>query len=184
MRRKYFYHCTSAWVASRFQDRHFMYYIKRSTHCSIWYPDVTFRSDFKNEDTCVFLNQLWVIWISDKTLSSTVSRKLKIHHFSPLTLENWLSYPGSGNNDANQEIMAFLNITSPGTCLPTYTHQQKQCILSSLLILEQNSKLTLKDLKMESIRKLGNFNSQWTKPLYQNILSQWYHILFYTFQGL
>ena len=34
----------------------------------------------------------------------------------------------------------------------------------------------LKDLKKESIRKLSHFNSQWTKPLYQNILS---HIVFF-----
>ena len=31
-------------------------------------------------------------------------------------------------------------------------------------------------IKTESIRKLSNFNSQWTKPLYQNILS---HIIFF-----
>ena len=78
--------------------------------------------------------------------------------------------------DANQEIMGFLDITSSGTCSPTYTHQQKQCILSFLLTIKQNSKLTLKDRKTESIRKLSNFNSQWTKPLYQNILS---HIIFF-----
>jgi len=113
------------------------------------HPQVT----SKTRNTCVFLNQLWGIWISDKTLSSMVNRKLKIHHFSPLTLEKWLSYPGSGNNDANQEIMASLDITSSRTCSPTYTHQQKQCILSFLLILEQNSKLTLKDVKTEAIRK-------------------------------
>ena len=130
----------------------------------------------KTRNTCVFLNQVWGIWISDKTLSSMVSRKLKIHHFSPLTLEKCLSYPGSENNDANQEIMGFLDITSSGTCSPTYTHQQKQCILSFLLTIKQNSKLTLKDRKTESIRKLSNFNSQWTKPLYQNILS---HIIFF-----
>ena len=105
-----------------------------------------------------------------------VNRKLKIHHFSPLTPEKCLSYPGSENNDANQEIMGFLDITSSGTCSPTNTHQQKQCILSFLLTIKQNSKLTLKDLKTESIRKLSNFNSQWTKPLYQNILS---HIIFF-----
>ena len=96
--------------------------------------------------------------------------------FSPLTLEKWLSYPGSENNDAIQEIMGFLDITSSGTCSPTYTYQQTQCILSFLLTIKQNSKLTLKDLKTESIRKLSNFNSQWTKPLYQNILS---HIIFF-----
>ena len=105
-----------------------------------------------------------------------VNRKLKIHHFSPLTPEKCLSYPGSENNDANQEIMGFLDITSSGTCSPTNTHQQKQCILSFLLTIKQNPKLTLKDLKTESIRKLSNFNSQWTKPLYQNILS---HIIFF-----
>ena len=42
----------------------------------------------------------------------------------------------------------------------------------------------LKDLKMESIRKLSNFHSQWTKPLHQNILIKPYRILFYTSQGL
>ena len=105
-----------------------------------------------------------------------VNRKLKKHHFSPLTLEKWLSYPGSENNDANQEIMGFPDITLSGTCSPTYTHQQKQCLLIFLLTLEQNSKLMLKDLKKESIRKLSHFNSQWTKPLYQNILS---HIVFF-----
>ena len=72
------------------------------------HPQVT----SKTRNTCVFLNQLWGIWISDKTMSSMVSRKLKIHHFSPLTLEKWLSYPGSDNNDANQEIMGFPDITS------------------------------------------------------------------------
>ena len=105
-----------------------------------------------------------------------VNRKLKIHRFSPLTPEKWLSHPGSENNDANQEIMGFPDITLSGTCSPTYTHQQKQCLLIFLLTLEQNSKLMLKDLKKESIRKLSHFNSQWTKPLYQNILS---HIVFF-----
>ena len=138
----------------------------------ISHPQVT----SKTRSTCVFLNQVWGISISDKTLSSMVNRKLKIHHFSPLTMEKCLSYPGSENNDANQEIMGFLDITSSGTCSPTYTHQQKQCILSFLLTIKQNSKLTLKDLKTESIRKLSNFNSQWTKPLCQNILS---HIIFF-----
>ena len=105
-----------------------------------------------------------------------VNRKLKIHRFSPLTPEKWLSHPGSENTDANQEIMGFPDITSSGTCSPTYTHKQKQCLLIFLLTLEQNSKLMLKDLKKESIRKLSHFNSQWTKPLYQNILS---HIVFF-----
>lgn len=156
-----------------------------NTLCTIWNAQHSVPSDIqvshpqvtsKTRNTCVFLNQVWDIWISDKMLSSMVNRKLKIHHFSPLTLEKWLSYPGSGDNDANHEIMASLDITSSGTCLPTYTHQQKQYVLSFLLILEQNSKLTLKDLKTESIRKLSHFNSQWTKPLYQNILS---HIIFF-----
>ena len=37
--------------------------------------------------------------------------------------------------------------------------------------------------KTESIRKLSNFNFQWTKTLYRNNLKQ-YHILFYIFIGL
>ena len=154
-----------------------MYYISNAQHSvpsdiQMSHPRVT----SKTRNTCVFLNQVWGIWISDKTLSSMVNRKLKILHFSPITLEKCLSYPGSENNDANQEIMGFLDITSSGTCLPTYNHQQKQCILSFLLTIKQNSKLTLKDLTTESIRKLSNFNSQWTKPLYQNILN---HVIFF-----
>ena len=51
-----------------------------------------------------------------------VNRKLKIHHFSPLTLEKWLSYPGSENNDANQEIMGFLDIIDCKTvCIFAYS---------------------------------------------------------------
>ena len=116
------------------------------------HPQVT----SKTRNTCVFLNQLWGIWISDKTMSSMVSRKLKIHHFSPLTLEKWLSYPGSENNDANQEIMGFPDITSSGTCSPTYTHQQKQCILSFLLILFLNK---IQSLRLKTLRRnpLGNW---------------------------
>ena len=42
-----------------------------------------------------------------------------------------------------------------------------------------------KEIKMESIRKLGNFNLQWTKTLYQNILSHIAkNILLYTFEEL
>ena len=39
------------------------------------------------------------------------------------------------------------------------------------------------EIQTESIRKLSNFNFQWTKTLYQNILN---HIafFFYTFQAL
>ena len=37
-------------------------------------------------------------------------------------------------------------------------------------------------VKTESIRKLSNFNSQWTKSLYQNILSHT-SFFFYTFHA-
>ena len=39
-----------------------------------------------------------------------------------------------------------------------------------------------KSIKKESIRKLSNFNFQWTKTLYQNNLNN--IALFYIFQGL
>ena len=80
-------------------------------------------------------------------------------------------------------MIAILKITQPQYShielgLPVATHWFSPLLREVFLLVfrfspfvkKQNFQIVTKVFKTESIEKLSNFNSQWTKPLYQNNL--------------